>query len=663
MTSSTLLRLLKEDPDAQREKSFSSVSFGTGLLLIFLVNRILLQGNFNELGGSMRGIIPLYGGLFFTAAWIIPGRLFPLTRKLFIKKTFGALGAALLTLSVHLSLALPRGGHLQDVSGNFMEGAVLVGVLIVFILFLPSVKGSFARRFSRITAFIMAVSIFIFISFPVFKLKNKPQVLRNELVEIPFLTDFVPKYNCIIIMIDTLRADRMPPKSNPVSATSLASRSMVFSNARSTSSWTVPAVVSTFTSTLPAPESYYGRLVDRDHFREKAGSGAWKDTWFSSMKPTLAIQQHQHFLPEILHAAGYRTAAFVNNPLLAAWSGFDRGFDRFRQPLQLDLKKGNPKSLFSSTLAGKTGIFGTEVEEVTVSGQLARDGNLVDEAVDWISTGADKPFFIWLHLMSPHIPYAPARPPAPPPGYDGLIIDSFPVEALEMCRTGRYSPDSLELDRIIRLYDREVAETDSLLGLLINNLETADILDNTLVILTSDHGEEFGEHAGIEHGHSMYDELLRIPLIIHCPWMLEAGVSGTGVSLLDIFPTVLDLLGINIDSVARGLEGHSLAGTGDDKRQNETGEQFCAGTLYGPPLAALLENEFKMIHNLSSGSIELYNLEKDPMERLPLDPSLSGEMLIKLRAWGQDARSIESVRADDHDTRLMESLKSIGYLN
>ncbi|MCA9573630.1 MAG: sulfatase-like hydrolase/transferase, partial [Myxococcales bacterium] len=159
----------------------------------------------------------------------------------------------------------------------------------------------------------------------------------------------------------------------------------------------------------------------------------------------------------------------------------------------------------------------------------------------WLDAGGDAPSFLWLHYFDVHQPYTPAprfRPAGEPPPGVGWRFDRF-----REVRSGHFVPDEAQRDWIARLYLAEVRQLDAELGRLLDALRARGRYDDALIVLVSDHGEELWDHGGFEHGHTVHDELLRVPLFVKLPGARHAGVVRGPVSIEAVAPTVLALCG------------------------------------------------------------------------------------------------------------------------
>jgi arylsulfatase A-like enzyme len=251
-------------------------------------------------------------------------------------------------------------------------------------------------------------------------------------------------------------------------------------------------------STLHSHASMLSSLLPHHH----------QATWGGKTRlPAAAIS-----LAEILQAAGYATAAFTGGGQMDRVFGLDQGFDTYIQP-------------------GEEHFLGT-----------ARRG------IEWIDQQGDSPFFLFLHSYEVHHPYDPSPDHlalvAPP--YDGALPDDISIDLLREINRGERQIDKLDLEHIEVAYDGEVRSMDDGFGFLVAALRERGLFHDALIVFTSDHGEEFGEHGVVGwHSHTLYDELLKVPLVIRFPGgRLGGSVVDAQVRSVDIAPTILAALGL-----------------------------------------------------------------------------------------------------------------------
>ncbi len=434
-------------------------------------------------------------------------------------------------------------------------------------------------------------------------------------------TDAPPRRapNVLVLTVDTLRSDRLGcygygrPTSPKLDA--LAARGVRFANAYSSAPWTLPSYGSLFTG-LYASEHRAGVVIERE-----ALFGQDEDA--PAKRTTEVLRADVATLAERFAAGGFATAMFHNNPYLSRATGLERGFQRY-----------------------------------LMYGSNARNG--VHLALEWIEgqEGA-APWFGVLHLMDPHFPYAP---PAP---FDvqfagrsvGTMAD-WPPD-LAALRAGRPAEEIAKLSS--DLYDGEIAFTDQQIGRLLDALQARGVLANTIVVLHSDHGEEFWEHGSCDHGHTQNEELLRVPLVIAWPDHVPAGrVVEERVRALDLYATLLELAGIPIPG---GVDAATLV-----PLFQETGapraviaEAVHAGKR---EIKAILRGDLKLV--VRGGSeIHYYDLDQDPGEhadRAATEP----ERVEILRKFLLDhhARALKAgnkARVLEFDEGMRDWIKGNGY--
>jgi arylsulfatase A-like enzyme len=384
--------------------------------------------------------------------------------------------------------------------------------------------------------------------------------------------------NLVIIGVDTLRPDHLGcygyerPTSPEIDA--FAAHSTLFENTVSQSPWTLPSFATVFTSLYPT-----------QHGANALNSQLRTD------QPTLAM---------MLLKRGYSTAGIINAPFLRPDFKLDRGFEYYD---------------YKPPFAGRNA-----------------DGTTAD-ALAWIDAHQNEPFFIFVHYFDPHLPYAPPPPYDTMfyPDYHGDLPASFDINLFPRARATNFetmkSVSRQDWDHIRALYDGEIRFTDRAIGDLLAGLKERGLSGNTLIVLLSDHGEEFFEHGGFEHGHTLYNELIKVVLMMSLPGEIpENARVGEHVRLIDITPTVLDYLGIESGV---HLEGTSLrpliSGRGkpavNDAAVLPPGIGYSESMLYGTERKCLLAYPWKCIYNIALGKPMLFNLMSDPGETTDLADS------------------------------------------
>ena len=354
--------------------------------------------------------------------------------------------------------------------------------------------------------------------------------------------------NVLFVSIDTLRADALGTYGNPRDTSphidALAERGVVFEDPTTTTSWTLPSHLSMFTG---LSISAHGICDDRIYQGVTRGE--------------IEFPLRGRFLSERLAERGYATAGFHSWKYLEAEYGFGGGFDTYERIGTTVWSDPERKAEFEALYtAGKTKELRAWMEaEPEAFDDHAPTGHLVvDRSLEWLDQHseqrADDPFFLFVHLFDSHNDYLP------PEGFDRFMTDYVgPIDG-----SGVVGPESKalpgmpaqDLERLEALYHGEVAWVDHQLGRLFDRLEETGLAEDTLVVLTSDHGEEFFEHGHKVHRTHLFHESVHVPLVLSWPGHLPEGrrVEGT-VGVVDIVPTLAELLDL---PVPERLSGRSL---------------------------------------------------------------------------------------------------------
>ena len=438
----------------------------------------------------------------------------------------------------------------------------------------------------------------------------------------------------VLVSIDALRADMLSCYGNErfptPSLDRLAADGVVFERAVSAAPWTLPAVASFMTG--QQPEAHHAlEIGDR----------------LPGMVPMLAEQ---------LRDAGYVTGALGLNPHLKRHSGLARGFQSYRfYPVYLN-----------QSLAWGVAVHLLKV----IPGTAPTSSDLTEEAIAWLQDHRRQPVFFWLHYFDPHLPYEPPT--------------RF-IEPSQAPTAGRFNDrighrkhvldviDSLtdaERRRIRHLYEGEVRYVDRCFGRLTDTLRWLKRYRDALIVVTSDHGEEFFEHGGFEHGHTLYQEVLHVPLIIKLPGMQKAGERRPEfVPTAAVATTILEQCGLDWPEPPPN-PALDLAATG---AQSASGKPIVStGILYGPPADALIVDGMKYIRWREGGRRERYDLRADPAEQHDVFTTGSAtaqsaeSMLMEIQDRARDqGRVYESHDADadrSPSRQDIEALKALGYL-
>ncbi len=403
-------------------------------------------------------------------------------------------------------------------------------------------------------------------------------ILAQESSATPVAEAGAVRPNVLLVTLDSVRADRVGTaggRARTPSLDRLATEGTRFANAYAQLPQTTPSHAALFTGQYPSSNGV--RIAHHDALADGA--------------VTLAGS---------LARAGYRTAGFYS------WAGppngFDQGFQTYRLVGELDAADGRADATTDAALAW----------------------------LDAASGDRAAPFFLWVHYRDPHYPY---EPPAPydalyAPKCDGCVDGS--LRTLNRLHEG-WRPSPAELDRILAAYDGEITFTDSQVGRLLGRLDALGLAENTVVVVTADHGEAFGEHGEWFHGLTAYQPTVHVPLIARWPGVLPAGaLVDPAAQVIDIMPTILDLAGVESPPSVEGrtLRPRSgLSPAGDRVAITETSDWH---------YVAVTDGQWKLIRDNASGGDALYHLATDAGEtrnRLTTDPGPAARLAAVLDEW------------------------------
>ena len=365
--------------------------------------------------------------------------------------------------------------------------------------------------------------------------------------------------------------------------------------------------------------------------------------------PTDRLGESQVMLAEILRNAGYATAAFVDGGYLSLSFGY-QGFDTFDD-----------------------GPGTSEKQPVE---------NIVRKALRWLASSRGRPFFLFLHTYQVHCPYDP------PPRYDVYRDPDYrgPVQVKGNCGgyfealRQRVTLEPADFAYVIAKYDGELHYVDEALGKLFAALGTPRLAERTIIVVTSDHGENFDDHPRFPVGHSsLHDEVVRVPLLIAGPGVPAGRRIRAQVESIDIMPTLLDLVGLRPPAP---VDGRSLAplmadGTFDGTTAFSENYWRVFDTVnerwISTDAMMIRTNEWKLLrrapdHYYAPGMHRLFNLENDPHERHDLfatQPETVAPLAAILDAWNQEqAAHLKTSDAGEHatDDALEDRLRALGYV-
>lgn len=484
------------------------------------------------------------------------------------------------------------------------------------------------------------------------------------------------KFNVIIVLLDAVRSDHLGcygyERETTPNIDRLAAKGVIFENAFAASSHTLESVPSIFTSTYPSTHN--------------VGT-------FSSRFPKKIL-----LLPEIFKSRGYKTALF-GNTVISERFGYHRGIDHYfgpkieplkdfiKQTILIDsmtkqFKKEIPILSFLTKKTIDLGYGLCELLEPSISynpklfTQNSYNPNHITQHMNsWISDNYKNPFFIYAHYWGAHDPYDPPEP------YDRLFDPDFSDNPIILPPGGPslflpfvkgFEMPQRHLENMIAQYDGEIFYHDKSLGLLFEHLRALGIDKKTIILITADHGEEFYEHNGYFHGHSLFEETIHVPLIFYVPGIdPKLNRINELVSLVDIFPTLLSLTGILANfKIPYDIEGMDLSPTFITKNHFVPREFIFSELHKGADKSArcIRTKKYKAIMKKFGNEEErmLFDLDTDPFERKNIyeeEKELGDEFFNKIISLVREAveKSFEPETLV-MDEKLKEKLRSLGYI-
>ena len=482
------------------------------------------------------------------------------------------------------------------------------------------------------------------------------------------------RLNLLLLTIDTLRFDHLSYngyyRNTSPTIDSLSQEATVFRNAYTPLPRTAPALASLLT----------GKYPHRHGIRSN---------WYHILADT------NFTLAEILSQHGYRTAAFVHNPSLSPARKLSRGFKDYAEIYELGRQLQRIPAL---CLIGEFGL--SRYRRYLLDWNARLDTDL---ALRWLKANSRSSFFLWVHYLEPHTPYSP-----PPQyvdrygrGYSGKYRwgFSFSLEEQKENTFGCKLPRK-DIQRAIDLYDSEIKYVDDQIGRLMEYLRESGLDENTIIIFTSDHGEGLGEHNYFfEHGDLLYQHNSKVPLFIILPGSEVRAQIDAPVSINDVFPTALELLGIGNEAEIDGISLLPYISGKDSRSQRllfgETGvcyypekndrilikvvhdafanmspEEWFGSydSLYvASKQRMVLSWPWKLIYipDGGAGVYELYNLKADPGELYNLigtEPLLEERLRKEVLAWAEAGEKLYFPVGVSLEEEVREALKALGYV-
>jgi arylsulfatase A-like enzyme len=439
--------------------------------------------------------------------------------------------------------------------------------------------------------------------------------------------------NILFILVDTLRADHLGcygyGRDTSPALDRLAAEGALFRHCVAASSWTMPSVMTIFTSLHP---SQHG-VTDSGRCLPEGVT-------------TLAAE---------LQKAGYQTVGFTTNPMVHSKFGYGQGFEFFDD--------------FTLLLTTDLDLFQGGEEQMGASGCVTSP--MVNRfAIDWLQKRRNpgKPFFLFLLYFDPHGDYVP------PPPYDTLFNPGYTGKEqgrdIHRRAPGADIPEEARR-QIVALYDGEIRHTDAHIGKVLAALDDQGLRSNTMVVVVADHGEELWDHGGMIHGHTLYEELVHVPCIIRWPGVVPPGSTvESQVAHLDLMPTLLGAIGAPAPSQCMGRSFLPLLR--DPAASFAPAVAFMENSCGGKHnQKAVRAGPAKIIQDLLAGTTLCFDLLSDPGERSPL-PTPPPDSFValgqRMAEWlaqmqvAQEAVSRRDTPRPQLDQNHLNRLKALGYM-
>ena len=416
-----------------------------------------------------------------------------------------------------------------------------------------------------------------------------------------------PQQNIILIIIDTLRADHLScygyHRNTSPAIDSLAAEGTLWANAQAQAPWTLPAHATIWTG-----------LSVRSH-RTLNPVPIITDNG-ETQKLIYTLDKDLPSLPVLLNEAGFSTRGIANFTILSDVYGFDAGFDQYS---------------CNEDGAGRAGIS-------------------VDSLIIWLDEHSDERFFCMMHLYDVHSPYSPPEP------YNTAFQEDPDVGFFDWEISDDEILNKGGRDIAIDLYDGEISWVDDNLSRLFSWVRENSLEDETLIVVISDHGEEFLEHDWVLHGETLFQEVLRIPLIMSGPGIERGTIDSTFVGQFDLLPTLLSWAGVECTSYFDGID--ILNGPGGDRVIPSSGTSNFVWTERDQ-MASTVYNHSKTIMMNEMQDFVSFDLVNDPAEQIPL-PGDSAGIEDVLYYWATPQRGFPGFASSDEAT--IQTLRDLGYI-
>ena len=413
--------------------------------------------------------------------------------------------------------------------------------------------------------------------------------------------------DCILIVLDALHADALScyggERGTSPRIDALAREGVRAAHVWSPSSWTLTSTASLLTG---LPQESHGVSLPSDGLDAKVGT-----------------------LAAAFASAGYRTAAFVQNPYAGQQHGLDQGFEKVMED------------------------------------RSGREPPVVGWVLKFLESTAGSPRFVYLHLRRPHVPYDPDAEHFQPfdrGGYQGHVTGA--ASDVREHNTRQHPLGPADTARLLEYYRGNIHQVDAGVGVLLDGLDRS----RTLVVLTSDHGEAFGQHGRFGHNWGIFEEFVSVPLVFAHPALAAGAVIEAPVSTLDVAPTLVELF--DLPSLGHELLGDSLASTllgGPPPRERVVFTSARVSESDGSHDQAVRDARHKLVRHLPDGTLTLYDLQSDTGETVDLSDRLPDTVQglgRALEVWTRraEAAAQSAGRAGEADAESLQQLRELGYL-
>ena len=586
-------------------------------------------------------ILGVLMGLVFAIVWAIHDS----------RKVISRTGSSIIKMHVPLSIALILflivgikvhliwlDTHLLDPEGILWTLGILFSVGIIFwILWL------LLGRLNGLSRFLLSV---ISILILVITIQNAYRAMS-----VPPSISRAGRPNVLLIVIDTLRSDHISAygyqqKTAPW-IDAFAKQAVQYQTAISQSPWTTPSHAALFTGQYPSRNGVDGKNIH--------------------------LHSDNKTMAEVLAKNGYQTAGFINNVYIRRQTGLAQGFQQYEE--FWGRNEGSSLMLLVEFLRNRWNPRddkGAEETNQAIADWLGHDWNQKNS------------FFLFAHFMEPHAIYGSTGKyvkeflPAGVSFPDALRVNQDP----EMYICGKIPMTERDFGILGSLYNSDIRYLDDAIGDLIGTIREKGLIDNTIVVITADHGENFGEHHLMSHELSLYDTLLHVPLMIRFPQRIQSpSVQEKPVQLIDIFPSLLQVLhikpeglglqGANLlpDEMAKRLDNFVFAEYNNsravDNIERKFGKAIPPNPVYLRKILKIARSDkWKFIWG-TDGTRELYAINKDPYEKNNLFQSNQDEakqMELALKAWVSSFTPSHYYRQEEISPEARQELRSLGYI-